>query len=263
MTLLLLASAALADQCAWVDEQTASAARRFLPVGAVWVGLCEPCDERTPQVHVVGETRVGPTSSPRLYEVTIDGRPVDLAYVYVRATPDAKVLTNLARLVRCPTTGVSDTQPLPPPPALDLPVPSPCAQRTDGNGDGRWEFVQHYVYGPDRFLEAVLTDDGGDGRPDAVVRFTHDEAGRPLRATHDDDGDGAVDRVSDCRASHCTTNWVPQCPSGTDCAVGPLGLITEMRRGPSLTVNDYGCWSQQGGAWSYRRPADLPAVPGR
>lgn len=266
MTVLLpLVSAAWADQCAWIDASTAASAVRHLPEGALWVAWCEPCGDPAPVAHVVGQTRTAPTSSPQLVEVSIDGSPIDLAYVFVRATPDATRLTNLAKLAACPASGVSATIPVPPPApvAYDLPVPSPCSQRTDQEGDGRWDFVQHYVYGPGRFLEIVLTDSDGRPGPDAMVRFTPDASGRPATSAHDDDADGTIDRVTDCREAHCTTNWVPVCPPQSDCTVGPLGLVEVMRRGPQRTVNDYSCWEKVDGAWRYRAPADLPRIPGR
>ena len=144
--------------------------------------------------------------------------------------------------------------------ALDLPVPSPCAQRWDEDGDGAWESVTWYLYGEDRFLEGLLIDDGDDGRVEVAIAFHHDGEGRPVRSEHDDDGDGAVDRVSDCARAHCTTNWIPVCPTSMTCAEGPHGLIEEMRAGSTRVVNDYACWSRVDGAWRYA-PSGAPASP--
>lgn len=260
MLLLAALTVARADQCAWIERPVAVAAQRFLAPGTPWAALCEPCGEREPVGHVVGTTSIAPTPTPGLVELSIDGQPVDLAYVFVRATPADARLTNLAKLARCPASGVSATIGSPkPPPAPggglpDVPVPSPCAQLTDADGDGRWDFVQRYGYSADRVLDLVWTDADADGRADAVVRIEHDAAGRPTRATHDDDGDGRVDRTSDCRAQHCTTNWIPTCPARTDCTLGPEGLVAEMRSDRRVTVNDYRCWGKEDGLWRYVGP---------
>ena len=258
MLLLLLTQPARADQCARVDPETALAARGFLRPGAVWAALCEPCGETVPVRAVVGEVRIRPTSAPPLVSVEVDGRAVDLAYVFVQATPEARRLTNLARLVRCSAHGVSGAVPDPdaPLPAPDLPGPAPCAQRTDPDGDGQWDYVQRFGYGPDRLLARVETDADGDGRVDATVRLTHDPDGHPLQAAHDDDGDGAVDRVLDCRLDRCPTSAAPQCPSDATCEVGLLGLITAVRRGAARTETDYDCWTEGPGGWSYHPPVD-------
>jgi hypothetical protein len=250
----LFTSIALADQCAWIDAAIAERAVRWLAPGTVVATQCEPCGERTAAWRVVGESSMRPTGSGS-WEVAIDGAPIDLAYVFVAEDARATTATNLAHLARCPATGVSRELPRPlGAVALDLPVPSPCAQRTDSDGDGRWDFVQEYRYGADRALRVVSTDTDADGHPEAIVTFTLDARGQPVRGAHDDPADGHVDRTSDCATTHCTTNWVPQCPASADCTTGPQGLFTEMRRGRSLTVNDYACWKKVDGFWRYEGP---------
>lgn len=262
MTTLLLAASAWADQCAGVDPETATAARGFLRPGSTWAALCEPCGESEPVAATVGEVRIVPTAAPPRVRVAIDGREVDLAYVFVEATPGARRLTNLAKLVRCPTRGVSGAIPNPRvPPAPERPVPSPCAVRTDADGDGRWDAVVRYGYRPDHVLDLVATDADADGRFDAVVRLSLDEAGHPLLAAHDDDGDGAVDRIADCREAACAANWAPRCPDGARCQGTELGLVTTVLQGASRVEHDYGCWTQEPAGWVYRRPADLPPAP--
>jgi hypothetical protein len=142
-------------------------------------------------------------------------------------------------------------------PALDLPVPSPCAQRSAAS-------VTHYVYGEDRFLRTLIIDAGADGRADVVVHFTHDGTGRPRAAAHDDDADGRIDRTTACSRGHCTTNWIPQCPAGAVCSTNELGLVDTMRFGSATVTNDFRCWQPDAeGRWRYVAPADLPRLPER
>jgi hypothetical protein len=135
---------------------------------------------------------------------------------------------------------------------LDVPVPSPCSQESDTDGDGRIDFVQTYRYDADRVLAEIRTDDDGDGVPDAIVRYRHDAEGRPTRSLHDWDANGTVDSVKDCSKTYCSTNWIPVCPAGMDCDRNELGLITTMRRGSMAVTNTYACWARVDGLWAYR-----------
>src|SRR5687768_12866105 len=101
---------------------------------------------------------------------------------------------------------------------LDLPVPSPCAQRSEG-------YVSYYVYGADRALAQIVIDDDADGRPEVVTHITHDADGKPLRLSSDDGADGDVDRTTDCRKTpFCPTNRIPVCPARMQCTRNELGL---------------------------------------
>lgn len=109
-----VSTVARADQCAWVSKATADAALKYLQPHAAYATLCEPCGEKGPTYTAVDKGAVvRATPSEGLYEVVVDGNPVDLAYVYVVRKPEDKKLGNLAFLVDCPTTGVSKTIPLP------------------------------------------------------------------------------------------------------------------------------------------------------
>lgn len=256
--LVLWLAVAHADQCAWNSEAHARAAARRLPIGSEMVALCEPCGEKVPTRTVVEKVDVKPVGGT-FWEVSVNGVGIDLAYVFIHAKAADPFVTNLSKLVGCSSQDVSRTLPLAKPEArpLDLPVPSPCAQRwTDTNG--RETSVSHYVYGADRFLEQVITDDGADGVPDAVVTFTHDAAGKPLVARLDSDADGDVDSTSDCATTYCTTNWIPECPANADCTRNNLGLVERMTFAETRGTNDYRCWIRPDGIWRYQRPADVP-----
>jgi hypothetical protein len=112
--LLSAATEARADQCAWIEPEIAQASVKYLTPGATYALLCEPCGDKAPVAKVVGSApTVASTSSPPLVEVSVDGQPIDLAYVFVRAKPGDASLTNLAKLAKCPTTGVSKSIPAP------------------------------------------------------------------------------------------------------------------------------------------------------
>ncbi|MEQ1502572.1 MAG: hypothetical protein ABMB14_10090 [Myxococcota bacterium] len=114
-TLMLTMTDASADQCAWIPKATAEAAVKYLDRGATWASYCEPCDDPAPAVHTAGApAQIRATSAPDLWEVVVDGQPIDLAYVYVVRKPTDTKLGNLAFLVDCPTTGVGKTIPRPP-----------------------------------------------------------------------------------------------------------------------------------------------------
>jgi hypothetical protein len=94
-----------ADQCDWLDDpSTARRAVRELATHVEYIELCEPCGDKAP-----GEPRragkIAVRSIDGHSEVAIDGRTVDLAYVYVKIS--GRLYRNLAMLAGCPTMGVS------------------------------------------------------------------------------------------------------------------------------------------------------------
>jgi len=100
-----------ADQCAAVSRTIAEAAVKYIPAGAPWASYCEPCGDKSPGVHTANSRAEVVTSGAgaRLWSVSIDGAPVDLAYIYVPGPRNRNQLVNLASLVGCPTTGVTRT----------------------------------------------------------------------------------------------------------------------------------------------------------
>src|SRR5712671_6427837 len=86
------AKAAHADQCAWLDADVAEHAARVLS-RAKYVEMCEPCGDKAPGVPAVAndvELRHHDGSA----ELAIDGREIDLAYVFVKTSDRA--YSNLA-----------------------------------------------------------------------------------------------------------------------------------------------------------------------
>jgi hypothetical protein len=110
LAILLSFTAAQADQCAWIPKATAEAAVKYLQPQAEWASYCEPCGDSKPTYgKVVEGAQIRTTSAPDLWEVVVDGKAVDLAYVFVLRRPSDNKLGNLAFLTGCPTSGVSKT----------------------------------------------------------------------------------------------------------------------------------------------------------
>lgn len=106
ISLCLAASPAYADQCAWIDEAAALKAQRILKSSPKFIEYCEPCDETAPGTPQVAKTvDVNDAGDGNYKEVSINGKAIDLAYVFVK-TSDARY-ENLASLAGCPATGVS------------------------------------------------------------------------------------------------------------------------------------------------------------
>lgn len=109
-----LPAVALADQCAWIPQSQAKEAKGVL-TGKRVLEWCEPCDEARPKsaAKAVKVTRVDVRRTEgKLYELSVNGEAVDLAYLYVEVEPGR--WRNVAKVVGCRTTGVK--------PELTLPV---------------------------------------------------------------------------------------------------------------------------------------------
>ena len=98
------AATARADQCAVLDDATAARAVEALRRYPDIESLCEPCGDVAPAPPALA-TRAEAQRTSGGVEVLVDGRPVDLAYTYVKTSSHR--YENLAALVACPTTGVS------------------------------------------------------------------------------------------------------------------------------------------------------------
>jgi hypothetical protein len=107
-----LSTAARADQCAWVDEATAKAGAAVLTAGRRLIDYCEPCKGRNKKapVAIKADATVRPAGkSGDYFEVVVDGKGVDLAYVFVEIDPKSKRFDNVAAKAGCPTRGVSES----------------------------------------------------------------------------------------------------------------------------------------------------------
>lgn len=111
--LQLLTMAAHADQCAWVSQEKAKAAAKYFDVGTVWAEYCESCGDKRPTVHTVTEQVLVVQPEHDQYQLRLDGKLVDLAYVYVQLRRGAPRMSNVAKLAQCPTQGVAKSIPTP------------------------------------------------------------------------------------------------------------------------------------------------------
>jgi len=116
--LALVSTAARADQCQWVEDTVARKARLLLRRGLEVSIYCEPCGDKYPsRPFKVSQVQVNTPDpgQPYTQEVSINGIEVDLAYTFLRRgkqgsgvpTPGAP-FENMAKLVGCPASGVSD-----------------------------------------------------------------------------------------------------------------------------------------------------------
>ncbi len=99
---------ARADQCAWIgDKSIAERAATMLREHPTYVELCEPCGDKAPgEPAIAHRVEVQPSPDPGS-EVAIDGRAIDLAYIYVQISD--REYDNLAALAGCMTSDVSPT----------------------------------------------------------------------------------------------------------------------------------------------------------
>jgi hypothetical protein len=104
ISLCLLVRSAHADQCQVIDEPTARKAQSILRTTPTYLEYCEPCRDEAPGMPKRA-TVVAVRPSGDAKELELDGRPIDLAYIYVK-TDDAH-FANLAELAGCDATGVS------------------------------------------------------------------------------------------------------------------------------------------------------------
>ena len=160
LSLALLGGHARADQCAWIDEATATKAKTLLKrvddrgrIAPFVIEFCEPCGDKAPGIPAEAKAVEIRTPEAGYRELYVNGKPVDLAYLFVKT--DATTYRNMAALAGCPATGVSPSlsieaetddgvlikadddalpppiEPPPPPPTIADPVPvTPVAQPT-------------------------------------------------------------------------------------------------------------------------------------
>lgn len=112
--LVLAATAARADQCAYVTKEQAERAAHVLKLGSEFVEYCEP--SRTPpptrsqkvETVTVGhpQLRAGGPVNEAYWAVTVNGMELDVAYVFVRRDERWE---NVAMLAGCPVVDVKAT----------------------------------------------------------------------------------------------------------------------------------------------------------
>jgi hypothetical protein len=96
----LVPAIAHADQCALIDLKVADAAKALAKPGVRALELCEPCGDKAPGAPFTIKTAVF-----RGHQLAINGKLVDLAYVYVENGP--KEMKNLGLAAGCSPSGVS------------------------------------------------------------------------------------------------------------------------------------------------------------
>lgn len=102
-----LAGSARADQCLAVTKKQADAALAVLKEGVEIIAHCEPCNDETLQAPIVVQRAEATKFDEKLVTVVVNGEEQDLAYLYVRTTPGKGRFTNVAKLAKCPASGVS------------------------------------------------------------------------------------------------------------------------------------------------------------
>ncbi|HPQ96652.1 MAG: hypothetical protein KDI44_12635 [Thiothrix sp.] len=101
-------NSALADQCAYISQQEAAAALDHIKPGTEFLPYCEPCDDPAPDskaVQSVQALKAAPTGYENTWEISINGKGIDLAYTFVKRV-DGSFL-NLSKLAGCPSDDVS------------------------------------------------------------------------------------------------------------------------------------------------------------
>ncbi len=139
ISLALLGGTARADQCQWVTDAQAQKAQAILTRAPKYIEFCEPCGDAAPGIPQRAQSVNIATPEADYRELSVNGNPIDLAYVFVK-TSDTQY-QNLALLAGCPATGVSpslaieaetthgvlitaDTKPVPPPAAAVASIPT-------------------------------------------------------------------------------------------------------------------------------------------
>lgn len=102
----LTARPAAADQCAYVSKAQALLAASRLNVGQILYELCEPCGEVLPKATKINSISVGTVDNGDYWEVSVNGRGIDLAYSYIDSGIEGKPIA-LSAIAGCPATKIS------------------------------------------------------------------------------------------------------------------------------------------------------------
>jgi hypothetical protein len=97
----LFSITAMADQCAYISQGEAERAALLLQKGSVVAEYCELCGDTTATVSTVKSVSVAKVANGQYSEVSVNGKGVDLAYLYLQVAPGKKV--NVAQAVNCET----------------------------------------------------------------------------------------------------------------------------------------------------------------
>lgn len=103
---LLLAPAALADQCSYITKAQAVAAFNQLSIGKTIYEFCELCGDKKPKPILINSLAISNTKTPGYWQVMVNGNGIDLAYTYIdygNNKPDGRRV-NLALVANCLAT---------------------------------------------------------------------------------------------------------------------------------------------------------------
>jgi len=180
--LALAGRSALADQCAWVTKDQGDRAAALLRAGpAAFLEYCEPCGDAPPTkaspkpiaIDATGQRAIEVRSvNDDAVEVFVNGSEVDLAYTFVRRGTDE--WRNVARLVGCEATDVSDVVRIP---GDGAPAPKAKAKaKANANDRPSLRSVESELTAALAHLDSI----GASGEPDAEAHVAR--ARRALEA---------------------------------------------------------------------------------
>ena len=92
-----------ADQAAWISKKDAEAAAARIKPGDEVREYCKPCGDKAYDSIRVSTVAVAAVGDGQYYEVRLNGRGIDLAYIYIRTGGGWE---NLAMLVGVPVENV-------------------------------------------------------------------------------------------------------------------------------------------------------------
>ena len=110
LSILLSSLNLMADQCAFITNKQAKKAVNALVASKNITGgvlsLCQPCGQTEVKQYQVEQ--IQKVKNGEFTEVSINGTPVDLAYIYVKLNTTDKKWVNLAKVAKCPYEDVSE-----------------------------------------------------------------------------------------------------------------------------------------------------------
>jgi hypothetical protein len=95
---------ARADQCEFVTQQQAEAARDVLRKAPTVADFCSPCGDKAPTKHPVKSLAIH--NHDGFFQLAINGKEVDLAYTYYPVGDDS--YRNLAMAAKCKVVEVPE-----------------------------------------------------------------------------------------------------------------------------------------------------------
>jgi len=101
----LFSITAMADQCAYISQAEAQRAALLLQKGSVVAEYCELCGDTQATVKSVKSVSLTKVANGQYTEVSVNGKGVDLAYLYLQVAPGKKVNVGLA--INCETLDAS------------------------------------------------------------------------------------------------------------------------------------------------------------